>query len=529
MFCYERLNVKKILFKLVILLVSMSIPFFPSETVYGAKQEADKKEEKFNVVLITVNVLRADHVSSYGYSRNTTPAFDELAKESYFFKNAFAQTGYTFPNMMSILTSIYPDSHKVYFAFKDKLPPKIKTLPELFKIFGYKTAWFAVLNEPHLALDAGYGRGFDSTINVDIQLNGKEEIANWISDNRDKPFFIAMNMRHTHGPYFPLKDYRNAFKSGKKGTLIENFRELEEKVYNVIVETIDQPDSIASKMYDKKTIEKHKKIFTGSFKPEKFVKLEELVLPGQRHRLGHLMMKTYNDSVNKLDKANMDYFVSLYDACILGTDQEIIKRTINTLKRKMIFDKTLIIITGDHGESHGEHGIIGHGVTYYDEMIHVPLIIKIPHESQYKEITGVAQSIDIMPTILDVVGMEKPYNIHGRSLLQLMNEKKKREKRKYVYGQNYEYAYMRSLDWKFIAKREDLGKEFGKHDMLFNLKDDPEENHNVIQQYLKLYYDFRENLKNQVASLPDYTDQDYEFSPNIDEETRERIKKTGYW
>ncbi len=511
-------------------LVSLLVITFLSNPSKAAAKKTVNRLDKYNVVLITVNVLRADHVSGYGYHRKTTPAIDDLAKDSYVFKNAFAQVGYTFPSMMSILTSVYPASHKVYFAFKDKLPKRVKTLPELFKVIDYKTAWFAALEEPHLALDAGYGRGFDSVNDVDIQLNGKEKVLQWINENKDQPFFIAMNLRHTHSPYFPKDKYKEAFKSGKKGQLIENFHELESKVFDIIISTVSEEGSFASQMFSQKTVRENKEAFTGAYSVEKFIELEKRIQPGQLLKMGRLIMKTYNDSVNKFNKENMEYLVSLYDACILGTDQEVIQPVINALKNEGIYDKTLIIVMGDHGESHGEHGIIGHGIPFYDELIHVPLVIKMPNGTLKHEKDEIVQSIDILPTVLDVIGMEKPYNTHGQSLLPLMEGRQSDSKNfKFAFGQNNDLAYIRSHDWKLVVNLKHIEKQTGDYDELFYLKEDPNEYKNIKLEKFEKYEELRAILKEHLASLPDYADENNQFAPNIDTATQERIKKTGYW
>ncbi|MFH0782192.1 MAG: sulfatase [Pseudomonadota bacterium] len=486
-------------------------------------------KDSFNVVLITINVLRADHVSCYGYDRKTTPAIDALAENASVFKNAFTQAGYTFPNMISILTSVYPDSHKVYLAFKDKLSPNVKTLPELLRIFGYQTAWFAVLEDPHLALDAGFGRGFDFKKVVDMQLNGKEAIPEWIEQHKEKPFFVAMNLRHTHVPYFPLDKYRSAFKSGEKGPLIEDYQQLERKVYAIIVKGIEESDPEFTGLFAQDVIEKNKDIFDGSYNPEKFSLMEDQIILDQRHKLGSLMMKNYNESVNTSSKDNLDYFISLYDACILGTDQEVVQPVIDVLKKEKLFDKTLIIVTGDHGEAHGEHGVLGHGTQFYEQQIHVPLVVKLPGQSAKKEFEDMVQSIDIMPTILDVAGVEKPYYIHGKSLMPIIDGKDESTEREYVYGENYERCYIRSRQWKLIMKRKELQEGSSLSDMLFHLADDPNELSNAKEQFPLVHKELRAKLKKHLVSLPDFTDKKYQFAPNIDSTTQERIKKTGYW
>lgn len=499
------------------------------ESFSGETSVLGVEKDRYNVVLITINVLRADHVSCYGYDRKTTPAIDELAENASVFKNAFAQAGYTFPNMISLLTSVYPDAHKVYWAFKDKLSANVKTLAELMRLFGYRTAWFAALEEPHLALDAGFGRGFDSIKVLDMQLNGKGGIPEWIERNKEKPFFLAMNIRHTHVPYFPFDKYRSTFKSGEKGPLIENLEELARKVYAIIVKGIEESDPEITGLFEQDVIEKNKDMFDGSFNLEKFFLMEDQIVVDQRHKHGRLMMRTYNESVNTSSKENLDYFISLYDACILGTDQEVIQPLIDVLKNEKLFDKTLIIVTGDHGEAHGEHGILGHGTDFFDQQIHVPLVVKLPGQSTQKEFAHMVQSIDIMPTILDVTGVEKPYYMQGKSLIPIIDGKDEPAEREYVYGENYERCYIRSQQWKLIVLRKELQEDSSLSDMLFHLTDDPGELNNAKEQFPHVHHDLRNKLKKHLDSLPDFTDRKYEFAPNIDAATQERIKKTGYW
>ncbi len=153
---------------LAIILVLCFVQFWP--------RFSTSTHQRPNIVLLTVNVLRADHVSSYGYSRTTTPAIDALMKESYVYKNAFAHAGYTMPSMMSIMTSLYPHSHQVYDAFKDELASKVLTLAEILKIHDYQTGWFAKLNLGHLLPKAGFGRGFSYKSDLGLQLEGKERV-----------------------------------------------------------------------------------------------------------------------------------------------------------------------------------------------------------------------------------------------------------------------------------------------------------------------------------------------------------------
>ena len=99
---------------------------------------------------------------------------------------AFAQAGYTLPNMMSIITSLYPDSHGVFDVYKDKLSKSVKTIAQILQIYGYKTAWFSVLGEPHLSMKVGFERGYDDFgDHLDETYRGKKNLLSWIAENKD--------------------------------------------------------------------------------------------------------------------------------------------------------------------------------------------------------------------------------------------------------------------------------------------------------------------------------------------------------
>ena len=131
-------------------------------------------------------------------------------------------------------------------------------------------------------------------------------------------------------------------------------------------------------------------------------------------------------------------------------DQEIVWPIIDVLRKNKIYDNTMIIITGDHGEAFGEHDSLGHGLQLYDEVIHIPLIIKLPSPQSGRQIDKLVQSIDIMPTILDMLGIELPYYAQGVSLIPLMKTDPIVTFNRNVFGDNRSRAYFRSNKWKLI-------------------------------------------------------------------------------
>ncbi len=488
-----------------------------------------------NIVLLTVNVLRADHVSSYGYSRITTPAIDVLAKESYVFKNAFAHAGYTMPSMMSIMTSLYPQSHQVYDAFKDELSSKVLTLAEILKIHDYQTGWFAKLNLGHLLPKAGFGRGFTFKSDLGLQMEGKKNVIGWIDKVNKGPFFLAMNVRHAHSPYLPLQKYRHAFSKDIEKFPIETYEDFTKTVYEKFIDKINDPNSLVYQIIDPEVVASRQDLFAGGYQKTKLEQIDSLIKTADHHRMGGFQMDTYFETIDYSNEENIKAMIAYYDSCLLGIDQEVIGPIINTLKGKGVYDNTMIIVMGDHGETFGEHGIWGHvaRLDYYEEPIHVPLLIKMPEPHQIRNDVGsLAQGIDILPTILDIAGIGRPHTAQGGNIIPL-KEKKDFRVNEYVFGENRHYAYVRSKKWKLIVERSkkdtDIISIYHKNDRFFDLESDPSESKDVKDTAQDAYKMMKKELNDHLINLPVYVDRKYEFYPNIQEATREKIKQTGYW
>ncbi len=508
--------------------------FLVVSPLWADGQPTQTKHQGCNVILITTNVLRYNHLAPYGYERNTMPTINALAKESYIFDHAFAQAGYTLPNMMSILTSLYPVSHGVLDAFKDTLPARIHTLAEILKIHGYKTAWFADLNEPHLFPSVGFGHGYDVKTKLFNDLRSANSVANWVRHNKRERFFITINSRHTHSPYFPLPKYGAKFSAGQKGDLPENTEVYLKTVYYDIVDQMERPDGVLHTVYDEKTKALIKKMAPEGASGQRFWiktfdRVRLLTPQNKQYQLSNIRMKAYTKRVQTDNPQNLAYIRAMYDGCILGIDQEIIKPLIKTLKKNKIYDKTLIVFTADHGESLGEHGLVGHGLVYWDQLVHVPLIVKLPGETRSARINTLVQSIDIMPTILDYLKIEIPYHAQGRSLLPLMWTDSTASRQDYVFGANRISAYLRNHMWKLIAPRDLQKNKANMRLALYNIKDDPEEHTNLAEKHPDLAAKLFKRLTNHLEALPKYSEGDDNFPADMDEQTRERIKKTGYW
>ncbi len=564
----------------ILLLVLVSILIVESKTRL-VKQDALYKD--YNVVLITLNSLRADSLSCYGYRRKTTPATDEIAKSSFVFENAFSSACVTLPSLMSIFTSLYPNSHGVLHIFKDQLPSRIYTLAEILKIYGYKNSWFGANRvDPHLGLVAGSGRGFDSIQELvcnGYDIQGKDAVFSWLEENKQSKFFLTLSVKdHSFGLHdlrFPLPDYRNKFLKAKRGAVIESEAELDEAFYFEIINALSDKKSFIYQILNQETILANAELFNGKYAEKKLRVIEALsqkeflelwqswpkevgsyfskidrgnkrllkfrelwetkitsclnkVVDTQEGFLGltkwwEIKKDLYFSRINKVNRDDLEYLKALYDACILRVDQDLIKPLILKLKELKVYNNTILVITADHGIMFGEHGALGHPGKFYDEVIHVPLIIRVPYlPNKGRRVRHLVQGVDIMPTILELLGIALPYYTQGKSLVPLMKNKKNEALHEYVYGQVPWVSYLRSLKWKLIVEPDEYPR-------LYNLEKDPHENINSYQSNRKVGEELEKKLKEWDNTLPRYQDKEYPFLPYVGLETQRRIRKTGYW
>ncbi len=320
-----------------------------------------------NVVVVIIDAARADHVGCYGYPRETTPNIDRLASEGYLFENYFVQFVETKPSTASLFTSQYPDTHLAYH--ERMLPESTFTLAQGFRSAGYHTVLFSQ-NEYASPL-WGLGLHFDEAFyEPHITANGRQKpyiweaeavlelIEPWLDKGVPEPFFAYIHFIPPHDPYL---------------TPLDMYYEFYEK---------DPPNAWRS--------------------PYPFDEVEQELR--QRE-------KPWSEKL----------FINRYDSHLLYADWAI-GRVEEMLREAGVFDRTLYIVTADHGEAFGEHGYKGHTISAYDETTRVPLVMRFPGASgRPARVGGLTQSIDLLPTIFDL--LEIPYpsrGVQGRSLLPLM-------------------------------------------------------------------------------------------------------------
>lgn len=228
-----------------------------------------------NIIIISIETLRADHLPCYGYQKNTAPNICEFANTSVLFEKHYTQSPYTLPAHASLFTSLYPSQHNLNIIAKDKLSDQIITLAQVLKANNYSTFWSAPFNDPHLPKDDGLGKGF-----VFFNQETRDEpIIGWKNTlnnaTKHEKFFAFLHSFKIHEPYFPINQnlISNFAKKtngeiptnwsqiwpGYKNNLINNLPELisllDEDARNQSSNLLDSPQSIEDETLQKVFLE----------------------------------------------------------------------------------------------------------------------------------------------------------------------------------------------------------------------------------------------------------------------------------
>lgn len=419
--------------KTIIKLLSIILLTFAGGCSVGNLKGSDQEifavnKNSPNVILITINSLRADHVSSLGYDRQTTPNFDKFAADNLLFTNAFATSSWQMPAVGSIFTSLYPSDHGATHINK-KLSSKVQTLAGILKENGYYTAGFGC--NPRLSADYGFDKGFDfyddysaammlSSMSfgqedaIDINKRRTNDLINdavvrWLQNNTHRPFFLSVHYYDNHWDYLPPPPYDTLFDPDYTGD-------------------IDGTEIAREPLYS-----------------------------------------------NKPSDEDVAHIIALYNGEVKQTDHDL-GELIEFLKEQGRFADSVIIITGDHGEQFYEHGHTSHH-GLFDELIRVPLAISAADINEPNIIDSFVSGVDIMPTILDYTQIAVPAQCKGQSLRAAI-ENKPEAKRDFVFveytgGAVPDSFAVRFERYKFIQEEGVL--------FAYDLKTDPGEQKKIPQ------------------------------------------------
>ena len=344
-----------------------------------------------SVILISVTNLRYDHVSSNGYFRPTTPSLDALAAESLVFSNTFAQASWTLPGGISMFTGLYPFSHGVMNRTPGtRLPDKTRTLIDLLNQKGYRTAAFTggFDYDPHWGLTSRFSH-YEECKNTLSPAGGPPgpdyygefrcavpKALEWLEGVRDKKFFLFLQSFDAHCPFG--QDKGELYDTDYKGTV--DFGRC------LLTFEKTQPDVKDGLPY-----------YSIKFQPK----------PGAAFT-----------GTAVLGPEDVRHLIALYDEDVTFADKEI-GRFLKQVKALGLEEKTIIIVTSEHGDMFGKHGRFMRGGpvrgTLYDDVIHVPLMIRHP-KLRARRVDALVEQIDLMPTLASALALKPRAPLQGKNL-----------------------------------------------------------------------------------------------------------------
>ena len=371
-----------------------------------------------NVILISLDTVRADHLSVYGYHRPTTPNLARLARESVVFEQAFTPTPWTVPAHMSLFTSLYPSVHSI-----SHLTPQSdmsKMLPEMLEDAGFQTAAFVA---PVLSEDYGFSKGYNHYFRPErVRAAGimVDHALEWLAQDpgrpvvREQPVFLFLHLFDVHHPYEPPWPFDTAY------------------------------------------------------------------VPAYRPNIRDISRSHPYEQDKELSTEELSEVVALYDGEIAYADFEI-GRFLDELAALDLYDSSLIVVFGDHGEGFLEHGLMNHGNSVYDELIRIPLLIRFPRARHAgRRVEEPVQLIDVTPTILREVGVEPLPVMQGSLLLDTLPAT---DSRRSAYASEAFAACLRTSSWKLIenppSRFEKIPRAIRAEYELYDLKKDPKEQNNL--------------------------------------------------
>lgn len=499
----------KIIFRLILILILVSFVYIIYTTKVPLLQTFIPKQtsaicKDCNVMLISIDSCAAKNIPCYGYQRDTMPNFCKFASENVLFKNMYANAPWTLPSHVSIFTGLFPSNHHVNKVFTDVLDPKIPLLTDVFNQNGYETIFYMPKHNEILSDTIIYNRGMtritDNVGKPDEDIDGALDLLRENIESNKKTF-LTFYSQQCHYPYLlngkPLLYSNDIFPE------IPTDKNLwpipfTEKFYQYLLET-SKINMDKSKDVDADSYKFYKLIFDGLSTAGNFSLAKKnldslLTNPSFNKDLYRAQYFEYYYAL-ELDpnnKRKMEYVRALYDQTLHNLDSGLIRKIASAFSNSSEISKsTILLITSEHGEEFGEHGIFGH-TSLYNLNLNVPLLLHIPGILP-QSISDDVQSVDIMPTLLELVGIQHSFGFDGLSLVPLLHGK--HLPTRVIVADNYLTPQLtKSIQysaWKvFVSATDELSPY-----LLFNLKNDRNEKSDVLSQHFSVANDLIEMYK----------------------------------
>jgi arylsulfatase A-like enzyme len=414
-----------------------------------------------NVLLITIDACRTDKLSLYRFFKPTSPHIEAFAGRSFVFDRAFSVANWTRPATASLFTSVYPGTHQTN-ALAMRVPEALLCLPERFKNAGYCTAVFSA--NGNVSPDFGFDQGVDyfyetvkkSMVNYAVLYRSLTRHFPWILNKR------ALQ-KTEHIISGDITEEEAVFDAFKKWLL----RTKDDRFFAYIHFNTPHSHYIPPPAFD-------------VFAEDPDVKVE-----GKEPRRG-----------TRLSMKKLRRLIALYCGEIHYADF-MVGKVLKTLERLALTDKTIVVITSDHGEEFYDHRGWGHGRTMYNELLHIPLIFHIPNfPYPAARISSLVSNIDIGPTLLSLAGLPGDDFMDGKDLTPLL-EGSRQDVHDVVLAQDFRPRSKRSKtalisrEFKFIQ----LAYESKKTEGLFDLERDFREKQRLLPLTSARYDRCRQELE----------------------------------
>lgn len=432
-------------------------------------------DDRYNVIVISLDTLRPDHLTLYGYERDTSPVIAEFASRGVVFEQAFSQSPKTASSHMTILTGLYPSVHGIENLSEKnrRLSEEIPTIAGLLSQAGYRTE--AMVGGGNVAGGLGFDRGFDTYAEpTDSQdpIQGAAPVLTRLA-RESSPFFLFVHTYQVHDPYVPDPAFADLYVDPSyEGEIISSQDELIE------------------------------------------------VSGGREYWQQY---NAYWSRVDPTSSADAQHLRDLYDAEIRYTDV-LMAEFFQLLDDLELFDNTIVILLSDHGEEFFEHGSALHN-TLYQEVLRVPLVFRLPDSlgvASGQRLQNLARLVDIKPTILDAVGIAQPGHLQGDSLLPLMRGVQSEPQAVFSERIQGEKRFALQVDnWKYI--RHPRGEE------LYDLNNDPGELTNIAADNETILRQLRSRAGRLVRlneSLAQKLQPGEAFQ--LEDQTRKQLEALGY-
>lgn len=430
------------------------------------------------VILIIVDTLRADHLSQYGFELDTSPALQEFVSQSTRFSHAYSYAPWTRPSMTTLFTGMHPVRHSV--TRRTSLSEEAVTMAEALGSAGMETVGISL--NPNVSRKTGLDQGFK----VFEEMLGRKTMAYedvkemlrlarmWYYGGPKDSYFLFMLPMNVHGPYKVPKKRRKDLLGRRP---IKGF-----KYYGKVM----------------KEILKLRMVTEGRAKvtPEMIQSLHEKYATAVRYT---------TDKVGKF---------------------------FEFLKHEGYYDEAIIIVAGDHGEELFDHGGFSHGFTLYDELLHVPLIIKLPYQRAGRVVDERVTLADVFPTVMDLTGQPIPDEVDGKSLAPLLKGEKERlsdEEETEVFSVAWPKRCVGQAainwPWKLIKLESNYESEEGRT-FLFNLELDPGEIKDMSRERPEIVEELSKSLEKKIGTYD--SGGKYCNNAKLDKQMEKQLRALGY-